>query len=151
MVKPGPKPGFRLTKEVKDKMSLAKLGRTQDAQTRKKISESLLGVSKTPLHRDNISQSRLDLDSKCLLRYQELVETYPEQIKFFEENKEEVLEALQDIKTEQELDDVLKKYETVDYAYCCKLPYQYDSSSVYAQEDVMIKLLDTINYLRKFH
>ncbi len=151
MAKAGRKPGHKVKEETKEKIRLSKIGSIQSYETRQKIRDTLLGRSHSPLRRDNISLGMSDLDRKCLLRYQELVDTYPEHLQFFEENREDVLEALQDIKTEQELDDVLKKYETVDYAYCCKLPYQYDSSSVYAQEDVMIKLLDTINYLRKFH
>ncbi len=152
MVKPGPKPGFRISEKTKEKMRLAKIGQKRDLKTRQKISKSLSDRSISTLHRDNISQSMsMGEDKKCWARYQELVDTYPEHLQFFEENQQDILEALYDIKSEKELDDILKYYETADYRFCCKFPYQYESSSVYAQEDVMIKLLDTINYLRKFH
>ena len=147
----GPKPGFRHTQETREKIRNARLGKVQDAETRHKISEALSGKSKTSNHRDHISQSMLDPKRKCWNRYIELVETYPEYEQFFKENKEDLLFFLQDIKSDRELDDILRYYETANYEYCCKFPYQYESSSVYAQEDAMIRLLDTATYLRKFH
>lgn len=149
-MKPGPKPGnYCPTPETREKLRSARLGKEQVSETRQKISDALLGVPKSPEHRDSLSNALLDLEAKCLLRFEELKSGYPEHEEFFDANKKELLYAMQDVRSEQELKD-LRNYVEVSQVES-GLSYEYSSSSIHAAEDVMIALLDTKRFLQKYH
>jgi len=78
----------------------------------------------------------------------ELKAEYPGHEPFFEENKEELLYALEDIKSEKELIAIRKYVEC--HSLHNSLTYEYSSSSCYAAEDAVIALIDAVAYLRKF-
>jgi FKBP-type peptidyl-prolyl cis-trans isomerase (trigger factor) len=136
---------------VGTKGSGRKAGFTHSEETRRKIAEAARGRTKTRAEKEKISRSKAlyDLDGKCAQRYEELRSDYPDVVDFFEENESEILFAMQDIRSEKELDDILKFHETSTLRP--ETPYQYSSSSCYAAEDAMIQLLDFKRYLRKFH
>ena len=149
---PGRPAGYKHSEETRQKMKEAHQGRKQSAETRRKISESMRGRGKSSDHRENISYGMLDIDSRCVARFAELKANYPDQAEFFEENEIELLIALRDVKSDKEIDDIKKYIETEDIdRYAGSLSYQYSTSSFHAQEDAVIKLLDTVAYLRKFH
>lgn len=149
-MKPGPRPGtYSPTLETRDKMREAKLGKERDPETRKKIRNSLLEVPKSPDHRANLSNALLDLEGKCLQRFEELKAGYPGHEDFFDANKSELLYAMQDVRSDQELKD-LRKYIEV-FQIESTLSYEYSSSSMYAAEDAMIALIDTKRFLQKYH
>jgi len=143
----GRKPGYKHSAETIEKIRQSRLGNKQSAGTRSKISESMVGRTKTIQHKDNISESLFDLESKCLKRFIALKEEYPGQEAFFENNKEDLLFAMQDIKSEKELRDI-RQYIEVGSLYN-SVPYQYSSSSCFAAEDAMIALVDTASFIRK--
>lgn len=148
-MKVGRKPGFSPSAKTREKMRNAKLGTSLDSETKRKIGESvrkrLVGTSKSPEHRDRISEVLIDHEGRCLRRFEELKAEYPEQGIFFETHKSEILFALQDVRTELELKD-LRFYIEIS-SIEDTLPYQYSSSSIYAAEDAMIALLDAKNQL----
>ena len=149
---PGRSPGYRHSEETRQKIVEAAKRRKQLPETRRKISESLQGQVKSEGHRENISYGMLDIDSRCVARLVELKANYPDQTEFFEENEIALLIALRDVKSDKEIDDIKKYIETDDIdRWSGSLSYQYSSSSIHAQEDVVIALLDTFAYLRKFH
>jgi hypothetical protein len=125
-------------------MRQAKLGTVHSPETKRKIGESvsrsISGTPKSSEHRDRISESLTDYEGRCLTRFEELKSEYPEQAEFFEDNKSELLFALQDVRSENELRD-LRDYIELSRVEA-KLSYEYSSSSVYAAEDLMIALLD---------
>ena len=143
-MKMGPKPGYSPSQETREKMRQVKLGTTHDPETKRKIGESvrrsISGTPKSLEHRDSLSQSLMDYETRCLNRFEELKAEYPEQEAFFEENKSELLFALQDVRSENELRD-LRDYIELSRVEA-SLSYQYSSSSIYAAEDLMIALLD---------
>ncbi len=145
----GRKPGYKHSAETIEKIRQSRLGNKQSADTRNKISKSMSGRTKTPEHKDHISESMFDLESKCLKRFISLKEEYPGQEAFFENNREDLLFAMRDIKSERELGDI-RRYIEVGSLYT-STPYQYSSSSYFAAEDVMIALIDTASFLRKFN
>lgn len=124
-----------------------KPGYKHSASTKNKISQSLSGRTKTPEHRDRIAEGMSDPQSRCFSRFLELKAEYPGHEGFFEENKEELLYALEDIKSEKELDNIRRYIENcpIDRSYS----YQYSSSSCFAAEDTMIALIDAVAFLRK--
>lgn len=149
---PGRTPGYKHSEETRQKITEAASRRRQKPETRQKISESLKGRVKSEDHRENISYGMLDIDSRCVARYVELKDNYPDQAEFFEENEIPLLIALRDVKSDKEIDDIKRYIETEDIdRYAGSLSYQYSTSSFHAQEDAVIKLLDTAAYLRKFH
>ena len=160
-MKRGRKPGYKHPPETIEKMRQAhqgskqaetsrekirqyRLGIKQSENTRKKISDSMKGVPKTEDHRDSISESLVDLERKCLLRFLELRSEYPGFEEFFDNNIEDLVFAMRDIKSEKELDDLRRYIESVSLqdAHHEDLVYHYSSSSCYAHEDVMISLID---------
>lgn len=152
-MKPGPKPGtYSPSPETRDKMRRAKLGAVHSQETRALISESVSlrvsGVPKSTEHREAISQALTDYEGRCLRRFEELKSEYPEQEAFFEENKSDLLFALQDVRSEAELRD-LRNYIEVS-SIEASLPYQYSSSSIHAAEDAMIALIDASRTLQTF-
>ncbi len=129
-----------------------KPGYKHDATTKEKISASMSGKTKTEDHRNALSESRQDLDRKCQRRFLAMRQEYPGHESFFDSNKVKLLDAMRDIKSEKELRDIRRYIETThleDVPQVC-LAYQYDSSSIYAQEDVMIELIDASRLLKKF-
>jgi hypothetical protein len=126
-------------------------GIMQDPDTKNKISESMVGRTKSKKHRDAIAASRCDLDRKCMQRFLELRSEYPGHEEFFDLNQNKLLVAMRDIKSERELFAIRKYIETVrlEEAPAISLSYQYDSSSIYAQEDLMIALIDVRSFIRK--
>lgn len=149
-MKPGPKPGtYTPTLEAREKMREAKLGKERDPETRQKIRNALLEVPKSPDHRANLSNALLDLEAKCLRRFEDLKAGYPGHEDFFDANKSELLYAMQDVRSDQELKD-LRQYIEV-FQIESTLSYDYPSSSMYAAEDTMIALLDTKRFLQKYH
>ena len=154
---PGRSLGYKHSEKTKQKMREAHRGQHKNVETRQKISDSMRGQSKSEEHRENISQrmldnQTLDIDRLCRFRLAELKENYPDQAKFFEENEASLLIALRDVKSDKEIDDISRYIETENIArYVGTLSYQYSSSSIYAHEDAVITLIDTVAYLRKFH
>jgi hypothetical protein len=130
----GRKPGYRHTEETKEK-----------------IRQSLLGVPHPEERKDNISRGKslYEQDEKCVARLEELRDNYPEQEGFFLDNREELLFAMRDVRTEKELSDIRKYVEIA--ALRTDEPYQYSSSSCYASEDATIALLDFKRLLQKYH
>lgn len=139
---PGRPLGFKLSQETRDKISETKRGFQHSAETRKKMSETRSGLSKSLEHRKNISRTLLirGLDVKCIQRFEDLKSNYPEQEDFFLDNEEELIFAMQDIRTEKELRDIRLYIETSVLRQ--NEPYQYESSSFHAAEDAMIRLID---------
>jgi hypothetical protein len=149
---PGRPSGYQHSEKTRQKIKEALVGKTKPEEHRRKIGESLRGRDKTGDHRENISLGMLDVDGRCRARLAELKANYPGQEKFFEENEIPLLVAMRDIKSDKEIEDIKKYIETEDVdRYAESLSYQYSSSSIYAQEDVVIALLDAASYLRKFH
>lgn len=147
-MKPGPKPGsYWPTRATREKMRQAKLGTKRDPETRRKIQESLSGLPKSLEHRDNLSHSLIDVEGKCALRLEELKATYPDCESFFEANYEELLFAMQDVRSEKELQDLRHYVEVAQIE--SKLSYTYSSSSVFAAEDTIIDLLDAYHLVRE--
>jgi hypothetical protein len=147
----GRKPGYKHSKETRDKIRRAHTGQARDTETRKKISKSLSGKEKSESHRDAIANSRYDLDRKCIQRFLELRNEYPGYEDFFDRNRGELLYAMQDIKSEKELREIRRYIENTrldDVPQVC-LTYQYDSSSIFAQEDAMLELIDISRFLKK--
>ncbi len=130
----GRKPGYKHSQETKDK-----------------IRQSLTGTHHPEERKKNISagKSLYELDEKCLMRFEEMKANYPEQEEFFIDNRDELLFAMRDVRTEKELSDIRRYVETA--ALRPDEPYQYSSSSCYAAEDAMIALLDFKRFLQKYH
>lgn len=128
----GRRPGFKHSRETKEKISRSKKGQRH-----------------SPEHRESISQAKLKdgLAEKCTYRFEDLKSDYPEQEAFFDENEIELLFAMEDVRTEQELLDIRLYIENAPLR--SEEPYQYSSSSCYAAEDAMIALLDFSRFLRK--
>ena len=61
--KRGRKPGYKHTKETKEKIAQQMRGRVKDEETKNKISESLRGREKSPETRAKISESKRDPDN----------------------------------------------------------------------------------------
>lgn len=149
---PGREPGYNHSEETRQKIIEAAKRRRHNSKTRQKISKTMQGRGKSEEHRENISYGMLDIDSLCVARLAELKANYPDQVEFFDENEIPLLIALRDVKSDKEIDDIKKYIETENIErYAGSLSYQYRSSSVYAQEDLIIELLDKMAYLRKFH
>ena len=129
---PGRKPGYKHSKETKDK-----------------ISASLAGKTKTKRHRDGISLSLQNLENRCRKRLEELRVNYPTEQSFFDLNASRILLSLQDTRTEKELRDIRRNFEVEQLRN--DEPYRYSSSSCHAAEDVMIALLDFKRFLQKYH
>ena len=146
-MKQGRKPGYKHSDKTIEKIRQSRLGTKHASGTRAKISKSLIGRNKTADHRDRISESRYDLDGKCLQRYNELKAEYPDQIEFFEQNQGDLLFAMQDIKSEQELNDIRRYIESAPLHD--SISYQYSSSSCFAAEDAMIALIDAASFIRR--
>lgn len=119
-----------------------KPGFKHSESTRRQISNTLQGSKKTELHRERIShaKSRYNLDAACAKRYEALCAEYPTESDFFEENMLELLFAMQDTRTEKELSDIRYFYETASLR--AEHPYEYSSTSCFAAEDAVIRLLD---------
>jgi hypothetical protein len=147
-MKRGRKPGFKHSDETIEKIRKSRLGTKHKLDTRAKISKSLSGKIKSQEHRDHISESRFDLDGKCIQRYIELKAEYPDQEDFFDLNKGELLFAMQDIKSEKELDDIRRYIESS--TVHDSMSYHYSSSSLFAAEDAMIALIDAASFFRRF-
>jgi len=147
-MKQGRKPGFKHSAETIEKIRQSHLGTKQELGTRSKISRSMSGKNKTRDHKDRLSESMFNLDAKCLERYNALKAEYPDQEEFFEQNQEDLLFAMQDIKSEKELTDIRRYIESAPLHN--SLTYEYSSSSYFAAEDAMIALVDAASFLRRF-
>lgn len=99
-----------------------------------------------------IPETHLDIEARCVERFLELKAEYPGQEEFFDSNREELIFAMRDIKSEKELDDIRKFIESSSLgpAQFSELSYSYSSSSFYAQEDLLIKILDLKRFFIKF-
>jgi hypothetical protein len=150
----GRKPGYKHSEDTKDKIrkSLEGVPRgPRPQETKDKIRRSLSGTSHPEERRENIAKGKslYELDEKCLNRFEEMKANYPEQEEFFVENRDELLFAMRDVRTENELSDIRRYVETA--ALRPDEPYQYSSTSCYAAEDAMIALLDFKRLLQKYH
>ena len=67
---------------------------------------------------------------------------------FFVDNRDELLFAMRDVRTERELSDIRRYVETATLRP--DEPYQYSSSSCFAAEDAMIALLDFKRLIQKY-
>lgn len=151
-MKRGRKPGYSHSDSTKEKIRNSRLGTKHNPKTRDKIGGSLKGRTKTLEHRSNLSMALSPSEEEvCVFRLAELMETYSEHIEFFTENTPELLLALRDIKAESELRDIARFIESENLEKFSNLGYQYSSSSFYAQEDLMIELLDYCNHLKTLH
>lgn len=146
-MKQGRKPGYKHSAKTIEKIRQSRLGTKHASGTRSKISDSMAGRNKTADHKDHISESSYDLDGKCLQRYNALKAEYPDQSEFFETNQGDLLFAMQDIKTDQELTDIRRYIESSPLRD--SLSYQYSSSSCFAAEDAMIALIDAASFIRR--
>ncbi len=128
-----------------------KPGYTHSEETKEKIRRSHLGNVYTEAQKANISRglALYKLDEKCIRRYEELKANYPEQEAFFVDNRDALLFAMEDVRTEKELSDVRRYIETAELRP--DATYHYSSSSCYAAEDDMIQLLDIKRFLQKYH
>lgn len=128
-----------------------KPGYKHSEETKAKISKSLSGRPKSVEHRDALSDSKHNLERKCMLRFLELRSQYPEHKEFFDANKSRLLFAMRTIKSEKELRDIRKHIESISLEDVppVSTSYQYESSSCYAQEDAMIALIDAMSFLEK--
>jgi len=149
--KTGRKPGYKHDKETKCKISQTKSGQTFTADHKEKIRQALKGSSKSEATRDAMADSHYDIDLKCMRRFLEMRSEYPGCEDFFDSNKAKLLWAMRDIKSEKELRDIRKYIETTSLEDVPQfyLQYQYDSSSIYAQEEAMVLLVDAASFLRK--
>lgn len=147
----GRKPGYKHCEETREKMRQFHRGKSQSDSTKEKISRSMSGKSKSPAHRAALSKSALDIDRKCMLRFLELCDDYPDHQGFLYQNQEKLLIAMRTIKSEAELRYIRKYIEnvTLEGAPSVCTSYQYESSSCYAQEDATIDLLDAVAFLRR--
>lgn len=137
--------------ETKDKIRQSLIGTSRPQTTKNKIQQSLIGTTHLEKRRNNISRGKTlyELDEKCLNRYEDLKDNYPEQEEFFVDNKDELLFAMHDLRTEKELTDIRRYVETA--ALRPDEPYQYGSTSCYAAEDAMIALLDFKRFIQRYH
>lgn len=128
-----------------------KPGYKHSAETKRKISRSMSGCTKTEEHRDHIASAMYDLDARCFQRLEELRETYPGQEDFFNRNEAELLFAMQGVKSERELADIRRYVETKELAQIPERQrsYQYPSTSCHAVEDLVIELVDFKRFLQK--
>lgn len=127
----GRKPGFKHSEGTRRQMSTAHRGSKQSKKTREKIA---------------LAKALYDQDGTCAKRYESLCAEYPGEEKFFEDNMTELLFAMQDIRTDKELSDIRRFFET--QSLRAEQPYQYSSSSCFAVEDIMIALIDFKRSLR---
>jgi len=151
-MKPGPKSGtYKPSEATRAKMRAAKLGVNKDPETRRKIgksvSKSLTGTTKSAEHREHISNSLLDLETKCLRRFEEMKADYPGEEEFFDANKTALLFAMRDCRSEKELVDLRRYVEVTQID--SSLSYEYSSSSIYAAEDTLLALLDAKRLLER--
>lgn len=146
----GRKPGYKHDKQTKAKMRESHTGQRQDDITKDKISKSLSGKKKSVAHKEALSDSLYDIDRKCMNRFLEMRAEYPGHEDFFDGNKAKLLFAMRDIKSESELRDIRRYIETtqIDEVPQACLQYQYDSSSIHAQEEAMVDLIDAARFLR---
>ncbi len=146
----GRKPGYKHSEETKAKMREAKKGVSRSQATRDKIRRSLSGTPHPEERRENIAKGKslYELDEKCLNRFEEMKANYPEQEEFFVDNRDELLFAMRDVRTERELSDIRRYVETATLRP--DEPYQYSSSSCFAAEDAMIALLDFKRLIQKY-
>jgi hypothetical protein len=149
---PGRPPGYHHSEETRRKIKETLAGRTKSEEHKQKIRKSLQGRPHEENRRENISYGMIDIESRCVARFVELKANYPDQAEFFEENETALLIALRDVKSDKEIDDIKRYIETEDIdRYAGTLSYQSATTSFHAQEDAVIKLIDTAAYLRKFH
>ncbi len=148
----GRKPGYKHDKETKSKISQTMTGGTRDKSTKDKISQTMFGRPRSEDERKAIATGRayIDLESKCLHRFLEMRSEYPGHEEFFDTNRKALLIAMRDLKSETELRDIRRYFETtqIDEAPTAFLQYQYESTSIYAHEEVMVDLIDAATYLR---
>jgi len=147
----GRKPGYKHSEETKKRISDTLRGQPPTEETKRKMSDAKKGRRYSPEHRENMSRAHLayELDEKCIARFEDLKASYPEQEEFFVDNRDELLFAMRDVRTEKELTDIRRYVETA--ALRADEPYQYESTSCYAAEDAMIALLDFKRLLQTYH
>jgi len=135
----GRKPGFEHSDETIEKIRQSRLGRKHSLETKAKISASTSASQSTPIER------------LCKFRLQELMDTYPQHKQFFKDHRKELLVALQDVKSEQELDFISKYRESEDIGRYINNQWPYSSSSFRAHEDVLIELIDRSKHWKTLH
>ena len=136
----GRRPGFRHSTETIEKIRLSRIGQKHDPETIERIS-----ASKTS------SSFSSTLEQLCQYRFNELWYTYPQCRDFLASRKEELLCALQDIKSEKELNYISTNIENADIDRYNNLQFAYSSSSFHAHEDVIIEFLDSVKFVRQYH
>lgn len=148
----GRRPGYKHDKETKEKISQTLTGVTRDRSTKERMRLAKLGsiCSEEERRAQVIARAHKDLEKKCMHRFLAMRSEYPGHEEFFDSNQKELLIAMRDIKSEKELRDIRRYFETtqLDEAPQAFLQYQYESSSVYAHEEVMVDLIDAAAYLR---
>lgn len=126
----GRRPGFKHSKETKDR-----------------ISKGLRGQQKSETHRMHISDAMLDPDGNCARRFVEMRGDYPGFEEFFDDNRPELLFAMRDIRSEKELGAIRKYIETDNLKNSIR--FLLPTSSIYATEDLMIEMLDLYRFFKK--
>ena len=104
--------------------------------------QAKLGVKRSPETRQKISDGKKRAASldKYTRRFEEFRDEYPDQEEFFDNNREALLELMEDVRSEKELTQLRKHVEI--YKVDANTPYEYPSTSVSAVEDLLIELLD---------
>lgn len=149
----GRKPGYKHDKETKEKISQARHGQLPDDSTKEKMRQAKLGQawgSEEERKAMATQRAHKDLEKKCMSRFTAMRSEYPGHEEFFDTNQEELLVAMRDLKSEKELRDIRRYFETthIDEAPQAILQYQYESSSVFAHEEIMVDLIDAAAFLR---
>ena len=148
----GRKPGYKHNKETKEKISQTRQGQLPAESTKEKMRQAKLGHTCSEEERKAMATQRAhkDLENKCMNRFKAMRSEYPGHEDFFDTNQEELLVAMRDLKSEKELRDIRRYFETthIDEAPQAFLQYQYESSSVFAHEEIMVDLIDAAAFLR---
>lgn len=148
----GRRPGYKHDKETKEKISQTLTGVTRDESTKERMRLAKLGnvCSEEERVAQRLARVQKDLENKCMHRFLAMRSEYPGYEEFFDTNQKELLIAMRDVKSEKELRDIRRYFETtqIDEAPTAVLQYQYDSSSIHAHEEVMVDLIDAATYLR---
>jgi hypothetical protein len=148
----GRKPGYKHNKETKEKISQTRQGQLPAESTKEKMRQAKLGHTCSEEERKAMATQRAhkDLENKCMGRFKAMRSEYPGHEDFFDTNQEELLVAMRDLKSEKELRDIRRYFETthIDEAPQAFLQYQYESSSVFAHEEIMVDLIDAAAFLR---
>ena len=139
-MKRGPKPGSKKSEETKRKIRDARLGTNHSSETKNRISESMASVPKSKDHKNNISKTRTSNIDRNLKRFEDMRSEYPTESKFFEDNRDALLEFMEEVRSEKELTQLRKHIEVSNLDR--DLSFDYPSTSIFAVEDILVEILD---------